>query len=70
MRAPEESLPGSLTAGFMVKALNRKFGYLVLIAILTMVLVVLVAFAINVLAELIFAPLLEFVLRLFTSVGR
>jgi hypothetical protein len=42
----------------------------VLIGIFGIVLVFLTMFAVDVLAELVFAPLLEFVFRLFTHVDR
>ena len=51
-----------------LKTPNRRLKYFVLIAICGIVLVFLIM--IGLLAELVFAPLLEFVFRLFTNVGR
>jgi hypothetical protein len=54
-----------------LKALNRRrFGRFALIGIFGIVLVFLTMFAVNVLAELVFAPLLELVFRVFTNINR
>jgi hypothetical protein len=53
-----------------LKNLKTKLGYLVLIGIIGIGLVCLMMIAIGLLAALVFVPLLEFVLRLFTNVGR
>jgi hypothetical protein len=48
----------------------KRLGLLVLITVCAIIVVVATLFRMEVLIEYVFAPLLEFVLRLFTSVGR